>query len=198
MVALYQKKINQYEMTAQTTVIEFFNGGSDKTFFDTIRKTGTENLNRFVSDIWPSLQHNRYIRHEEFDYCLVDDTRVLLKVDYISQEPNGTLVITDWKTGIEQEENSINKLQMQVYALWAGKYFQKDITDIRCELAYLKTGSIIPYTCTVDDLQELQILITGEFRDMNRTYDSEEYPPKPGLFTCNDCAFKTICPGIKM
>ncbi|MDX8551984.1 PD-(D/E)XK nuclease family protein [Methanospirillum purgamenti] len=124
MVARYQKKINQYEMTAQTTVIEFFNGGSDKTFFDTIRKTWTENQNRFVSDIWPSLQHNRYIRHEGFDYCLVDNTRVLLKVDYISQEPDGTLVITDWKTGIEQEENSINKLQMQVYALWAGKYFR--------------------------------------------------------------------------
>jgi len=165
-----------YENTSRTTIAEFYNGAPDETFFDQIRETGVTQIHTFFSDLWPHIKGNIYIRHETFDKVLVDSTKVVLKVDYISQDPGGILIITDWKTGAEMEDSPINRLQMGVYVLWASEYFQKDPRDIRSELNFLSTGSIHPYLFTETDLDDIWALITDEFRIMNSTLNTKNSP----------------------
>jgi len=193
MISQYLKKVQMYENTSRTTIAEFYNGAPDETFFDQIRETGVTQIHTFFSDLWPHIKGNIYIRHETFDKVLVDSTKVLLKVDYISQDPGGILIITDWKTGAEMEDSPINRLQMGVYVLWASEYFQKDPRDIRSELNFLSTGSIHPYLFTDTDLDDIRALITDEFRIMNSTYEYEKFPRNPSSNHCIDCAFKAIC-----
>ena len=193
MVSQYLKKVQGYETTSRTTIAEFYNRAPDEFIFDQIRETGINMIQTFFSDIWPHIKDNVYIRHETFDQVLVDSTKVVLKVDFISQDPDGTLIITDWKTGAEMEDSSMNRLQMGVYVLWACEYFRKDPGDIRSELSYLSSGSIHPYYFTDADLDGIRVLITDEFRMMNSTYEYEQFPRQPNSNQCIDCAFKTIC-----
>jgi hypothetical protein len=113
---LYLKKTRLYENTARDTVTEYYNRSRDDTFFDQIRKTGVEQLENFFTKIWPEMKEYTYMRHEKFDRCMAGDTPVSLKVDLVSMMPDGSILITDWKTGHVRAEDPLHSLQMNVYA----------------------------------------------------------------------------------
>ncbi len=53
--------------------------------------------------------------------------------------PESTLILTDWKTEGDDDEDE-TELQMMAYVLWAKEYYKMSIDNIGTELVYLKTG----------------------------------------------------------
>ena len=107
--------------------------------------------------------------------------------------PDGTLVLTDWKTGRDDDEYE-TELQMMAYVLWAMQYYRMRPDDIRTELIFLKTGKVKPYSFFWEQLSELQEMIPKEFAAMNASYDYADFPARPSPRECLSCKFAEICP----
>ncbi|MDO8872455.1 MAG: hypothetical protein Q7V05_06970 [Methanoregula sp.] len=60
------------------------------------------------------------LRHEEYDHFPIGDTGVTVKVDFVRRMPDGTLVITDWKNGRDDDEYE-TELQIAAVQPWAGE-----------------------------------------------------------------------------
>jgi len=193
LIGLYLKKTRLYENTARDTVTEYYNRSRDDTFFDQIRKTGVEQLENFFTKIWPEMKEYTYMRHEKFDRCMAGDTPVSLKVDLVSMMPDGSILITDWKTGHVRAEDPLHSLQMNVYVLWACQFFQKDVEEITGQVVWLSTGTVRSYAFSSPDMDVIQDFITHEFMEMNRTYDIAGYPVNPDINHCISCEFQSIC-----
>ena len=71
------------------------------------------------------------------------DVRVTVKVDFAGRMPDGTLIITDWKTGWDDDDYE-SELQMATYVLWAKEYFTMNVDNIGTELVFLKTAQRNP------------------------------------------------------
>jgi len=194
----FVQRLEQYRKTAPDILTEFYNGiPLDDAFFDTIKEEGLEKLSMFFGVIWPQFKDLEYLKHEDFDKFKFDDVEVIVKVDYVSKTKTDVIVITDWKTGADNEEYE-NDLQIGTYVLWAMQYYQKDPSQIRSELAYLKTGTMRPYEFTTDILETIQKEIVEDYEMMNRSYEIEDYPSDPTPKKCIGCQFGTICPDSKV
>jgi CRISPR/Cas system-associated exonuclease Cas4 (RecB family) len=189
----FVKRVEQYRNTAIDTLTEFYNGLSDDAFFERVKSEGQEKIGMFFGVIWPQLKDLEYLKHEDFDRFKINDVEITVKVDYVSKTKNDIIVLTDWKTGADNEEYE-NDLQIGTYVLWAMQYYQKDPSQIRSELAYLKTGMMHPYEFSPNDLEQIRETIIDDFQKMNASYDIIEYPTSPSGRKCISCQFGTICP----
>jgi CRISPR/Cas system-associated exonuclease Cas4 (RecB family) len=190
----FTQRLEQYRKTAPDILTEFYNGvPSDDAFFDTTRDEGLEKISMFFGVIWPQFKDLEYLKHEDFDKFKINDVQVIVKVDYVSKTKTDVIVITDWKTGTDNEEYE-SDLQIGTYVLWAMEYYQKNSSQIRSELAYLKTGTMRPNEFTTDDLETIKKNIIDEYKIMNRSYEIEDYPTNPTPTKCISCQFGTICP----
>jgi len=194
----YTQRLGQYKDTARDVLTEFYNGiPYDDLFFERIRDEGLLKLDMFFGVIWPQFQDLEYLKHEEFDKFFIDDIEVVVKVDYVSKTKPDVIVITDWKTGADDEEYE-NDLQIATYFLWAMQYYKKAPSHIRSELAYLKTGAMRPYEFTFDDLDIIQGKIVDEYCMMNKSYEIVNFPPNPTPRKCIGCQFGTLCPASEV
>jgi CRISPR/Cas system-associated exonuclease Cas4 (RecB family) len=196
--AQFSNRLEQFRKTASDTLIESYNGLLlDDDFFNFVNEDGKEKIKMFFEVIWPQIKNLEYLKHEDFDKFKIGDVEVIVKVDYVSKTRTGLIVLTDWKTGADFEEYE-SDLQIGTYVLWAMQYYQKDVSDVRSELAYLKTGKMRPYAFNEDDLEKIKKKIVEDFRNMNRSYEIEDYPTDPNPKRCISCQFGTICPDSKM
>lgn len=76
-------------------------------------------------------------------------------MDFIGKMPDRTLVLTDWKTGRDDDEYE-SELRMAAYVLWAMQYYGKSPDDIRTGLVFLKTGETKPYAFFREQLCEVR------------------------------------------
>ena len=93
---------------------------------------------------------------------------------------NGTIVLTDWKTGTDNDEYE-TELQMAAYVLWAMQYYNKSPDEIKSELVFLKAGETKPYPFFEEQLCEIQETIKTDFEAMNVSYECEDFPARPVL-----------------
>ena len=107
--------------------------------------------------------------------------------------PDGTLILTDWKTGRDDDEYE-TELQMAAYVLWAKEYYQKSADEISTELVFLKTGATKPYAFFDEQLHEVLGLIPREFAIMNASYEYGDFPARPSQRECMSCRFAEVCP----
>ena len=190
----YTQRIEQYRKMAKKRLTEYFNGEPiDERFFDNIRTEGIDQISMFFGVIWPQLEDLDYLRHERFDRFMVGNVEVIVKVDYVSKTKDGIIVVSDWKTGTDNEEYE-NDLQIGLYALWAMETYEKEPEEIKSELIYLTTGKMRVYEFSIEDLEEIKRNIIKDFEDMNRTIDIEYFHPDPHPKKCLSCQFATICP----
>jgi CRISPR/Cas system-associated exonuclease Cas4 (RecB family) len=195
----FTNRLEQYRKTASDTILEYYNGLShDDEFFNYILEEGKEKIKMFFEVIWPQIKDLEYLKHEDFDKFKIGDVEVIVKVDYVSKTKTGLIVLTDWKTGADNNEEYESDLQIGTYVLWAMQYYQKNASDIRSELAYLKTGKMRPYAFSEDNLEEIKKKIVVNFQKMNRSYEIEDYPTDPNPKKCISCQFGSICPDSKM
>jgi CRISPR/Cas system-associated exonuclease Cas4 (RecB family) len=191
--AQFVQRVEQYRKTAIDTLIEFYNGlPADDAFFNRIRDSGQDKLSMFFGAIWPQVKDLEYLKHEDYDKFKIDDIEVIVKIDYVSKTRNDVIVITDWKTGTDNEACE-SDLQIGTYVLWAMQYYGIETAQIRSELAYLKTGMMHPYEFSLDDLEKIRVIILEDFRNINASYQISDYPALPEPKKCLSCQFGTIC-----
>jgi CRISPR/Cas system-associated exonuclease Cas4 (RecB family) len=192
--AQFIQRVEQYRNMARETLTEFYNGlPDDDPFFDRVQVEGQNKISTFFGVIWPQVKDLEYIKHEDYDKFRIHDVDVIVKVDYAGRTERDIIVITDWKTGVDNEEYE-SDLQIGTYVLWAMRYYEKDPAQIRSLLAYLKTGIIRPYEFSFDDLEKIKITILDDFEKMNFSYEIADYPALPAPKKCISCQFGTVCP----
>ncbi len=194
----FVQRVEQYRKTACDMITEFFNGlPKDDEFFDRIRAEGQDKISMFFGVIWPQLKDLEYLKHEDFDKFKINDVEVTVKVDYVSKTKNDIIVLTDWKTGQDNEEYE-SDLQIGTYVLWAMQYYQKTPIQIRNELAYLKTGMMRQTEFNDEVLETIRKKIVDDFEQMNLNYEMNNYPASPEPRKCISCQFGTVCPESKI
>lgn len=190
----YSRKIARYKTMAEEMLTEYRHGESVKeAFFTAIEESGKSCLNMFFESIWTDYQDRECLRHEEFDTFRIGDTEVTVKVDFVSKDNNGNIVITDWKTGGESDEYE-TELQMASYVIWAMQYYHKNPDEIKSELVFLKTGKTHPYAFFEDQLRDVEEKIKTDFEEMNTSYEYEDFPARPVPRECLSCRFAKVCP----
>jgi RecB family exonuclease len=189
----FSKKVLLYKNIGGETFTEYHNGGKiPDSFFTYIDENGKTCLQTFFGK-WPDYAARDCLRHEEFDHFKIGDAGVTVKVDFVGGMPDGTLVLTDWKTGRDDDEYE-TELQMAAYVLWAMQYYRKSSDDIRTELVFLKTGETKPYAFYWEQLVEIQEMIPRESGEMNAGYEYGDFVAKPSQRECLSCKFAEVCP----
>jgi RecB family exonuclease len=191
-IEAFSKKVSLYKGVCGETFTEYHNGDNiPNSFFDYIEQTGKTCLHTFFGK-WPDYAGRECLRHETFDHFTIGDVGVTVKVDFATKLPSGTLVLTDWKTGRDDDEYE-TELQMAAYVLWAMQYYRMRPDDIRTELVFLKTGKVKPYSFFWEQLFEIQEMIPKEFAKMNASHEYEDFPARPSQRECLGCRFAEVC-----
>jgi hypothetical protein len=192
-MSAFSKKVSLYKNIGGETFTEYHNGEKiTDSFFAAIEENGKTCLQTFFGK-WPGYHGRECLRHEEFDHFHIGDVEVTVKVDFIGKQPDGTLILTDWKTGRDDDEYE-TELQMAVYVLWANEYYRKSVNEISTELVFLKTGAMKPYAFYDEQLREVQEMILQEFTAMNASYEYGNFLTRPSQRECLSCRFAEVCP----
>jgi len=190
----YSLWVKQYQKKAKETLSEFFNGESlDNDFFNTIRIDGIDHIQTFFNVIWPQVKEFQYLRHEKFDRFHMGEVNVVVKVDYVCKSEDDTIILLDWKTGAYREDLKYD-IQLATYVIWAMRNYKTQPKKIKSELVYLNTGNIYPYDFSIDKLDEIKWKIKVNYREMNRTYEIDNFQPNPTKEKCHSCQFASVCP----
>jgi len=193
-VSAYSGKVARFKMMADEMFTEYRNGERvDTQFFSTIDESGRAYLDMFFEKIWPNYQGRECLKHEEFDHFRIGNFEITVKVDFVNRLQNGTIVLTDWKTGRDNDEYE-TEFQMATYVIWAMQYYQKRPDEIKSELVFLKSGETKSYPFFEERLHEVQDMITMDFDAMNASYEYEDFPARPVLRVCLSCRFARVCP----
>jgi CRISPR/Cas system-associated exonuclease Cas4 (RecB family) len=192
----YLKRLNAFQITADDMITEYFNGEKrDPAFFDSIRTSGVEMLDTFFKIVWPNLKPLEYLSHEQFDNFTIETVPVTVKLDYITKNNDGRLVLSDWKTGKERRESN---LQLGAYVLFAMQKYNKAPEDIFSEIIYLgSSGRNRPHSFSPDQLDEVKEIIISDFERMNASYEMDSFPADPSPKKCMNCPFASLCPDTR-
>lgn len=189
----FSKKVSLYKNIGGETFTEYHNGEKiPGTFYAAIDENGKTCLQTFFGK-WANYKNRECLRHEEFDHFSIGDVGVTVKVDFAGRMPDGTIVITDWKTG-RDDDNYETELQMSAYVLWAKEYYKVSADEIGTELVFLKTGATKPYAFFEEQLRDIQEMIPKEFAAMNGSYEYGDFPARPSQRECLSCKFAEVCP----
>ncbi|KUG15525.1 hypothetical protein ASZ90_014805 [hydrocarbon metagenome] len=83
---------------------------------------------------------------------------------------------------------------MATYVLWALQYYDKSLNEIESELIFLKTGEKKQFSFSEEQLQEIREIIKTESKEMNASYEYEDFPPMPFPRECLSCRYARVCP----
>lgn len=192
--AQYVQRLDQYRKTAKDTIVEYHNGlPVDEKSFDYARSDGLDKLGMFFGAIWPQLENLEYLRHEKFDKFQIDGIQCIIKADYVSKTQGDIIVVSDWKTGADNEEYE-SELQIGVYVLWALDYYETELSKVRSEMVYLTSGVMRPYEFDKSRLNAIEKQIVMEFGEMSESYEMSHFPPNPEPKKCLSCLFSVVCP----
>ena len=117
-------------------------------------------------------------------------------LDRIDRGPDGSLIITDYKTGKAPPERYAlgSFFALKIYALLIRQRLGETPSEIR--LMYLNGPTM--YRLEVDDKQldamdrQLRALWTA----IEKASQTDHFPPRPGNL-CNWCSFQDICPAMQ-
>ncbi|MFA4860977.1 RecB family exonuclease [Methanoregula sp.] len=192
----FSKKVSLYRDIGGETFTEYHNGEKiPSSFFSYIDANGKTCLQTFFGK-WPGYATRECLRHEQFDHFQIGDVGVTVKVDFVGKMPDGTLVLTDWKTGRDDDEYE-TELQMAAYVLWAQEYYKMSADEISTELVFLKTGATKPYRFYEEQLHDMQEMIPKEYAAMNASYEYGNFPARPSQRECLSCRFAEVCPDAR-
>jgi len=190
---VFMKKVSLYRGVGGETFTEYHNGEKiPDSFFTYIEENGKICLHTFFAK-WPEYAQRECLRHEQFDHFFIRDVGVTVKVDFAAKMPDGTIVLSDWKTGRDDDEYE-TELQMAAYVLWATEFYSRSADEIGTELVFLKTGATKPYAFFEEQLQNTSGKIAEEFAAMNASYEFGDFPARPSQRECMSCKFAEVCP----
>lgn len=116
-------------------------------------------------------------------------------LDRIDRTGDGSLVITDYKTGKAPPERYANGafFALKIYALLIRQQTGQTPAEVR--LLYLDGPTL--YRATIDDAQldAMERQLKALWERIEAALARDQFPPRPGVL-CNWCSFKDRCPAF--
>jgi CRISPR/Cas system-associated exonuclease Cas4 (RecB family) len=130
----------------------------------------------------------------------VGETEVLLRMDLAYREPDGRVVIVDWKTG--RGEGRFNEVQIAGYALYAAEQgWASEPEEITTELNYLVIPKAVRRAVTRQKIEDARRFIERSARDMRallvdpvlNVAREQDFPRIDRPQVCRRCNFRRLC-----
>jgi DNA helicase II / ATP-dependent DNA helicase PcrA len=123
--------------------------------------------------------------------CLPVKGRILKgSIDRIEQQPDGGLVVIDFKTGSSAgiTKNTIrDDIQMNLYCIAVQEIYGK--LPVRASLYYLKENKIVDYIPDEASIAAFRERVSG----MIDSVCAEEFVAKPSFLGCKRCDYRDLC-----
>ena len=114
-------------------------------------------------------------------------------LDRIDELPDGSLVITDYKSGKAPPERYALPafFALKIYALLVKKQLGRSPVEVR--LLYLNGPTMYRLPIEDQQLEAMDRQLRALWGAINQAIDRDHFPPRPGRL-CDWCSFKEICP----
>jgi DNA helicase-2/ATP-dependent DNA helicase PcrA len=157
---------------------------ADRYQHDLYERQGIAQLQAFLADpARPEVLHT-----EERFSVKIGETNLVGRIDRIDRGPDGTVIITDYKTGAPKSQvDADESLQLSLYALAA-----REKWGYRAEFLVfhnLEGNTAISTNRSDAQLAEAKLTVA----DIAMKIAAGEFAPKPG-FQCNSCTYRLLCP----
>ena len=151
---------------------------------------GTEQLKEFLGASRRS-PLPEVLQTEEFFEIKIGQTTVVGRIDRIDRQPNGQVVITDYKTGRPQiQEDADESLQLTIYALAAREKWNYQVGSLVFQNLQENTAVVTQRTASQLDEAKLKV------EDVAQKVAEGRFDPRPG-FHCTFCAYRSLCPATE-
>lgn len=149
-------------------------------------------IKHFFDYIWPRFYSHMYLTHEHTYHFQVSRYQVVIRPDLVTKDPQGRIVVTDWKTGAYREPE-FNSFQTAIYGLWAHTFFSLDPVDIITQTVNVKTGEIKIESYSEKKLVETSNEILRSIEEINNALEGDLVKPRPERSKCKSCKFLKLC-----
>lgn len=149
-------------------------------------------LGAFFDDHWPRYRELEILAFEELERFPVGDHPVWVSADLVVREPDGTVVLVDWKTG-RREGDAADSIQLTGYLLWAAERFGVPLGKLAGELVWLRSGRVDRTTRSPKQVQELREQIAVDAAAMLAIDDYAAVTASPDEGRCRRCNFLPLC-----
>lgn len=121
-----------------------------------------------------------------YSHRLRPDLKLIGRIDRAERSPQGSLIVTDYKTGKVKALEDKNQLLLYAYILEKNEQFP--VGEVR--YLYLEESKSIGFSPTQSDLNGLESLI---FDVADEIQSAKGFEARPGGH-CKECNFLEICP----
>lgn len=134
-----------------------------------------------------------------FDYFFHEGVKVFALIDLLYLDNDRNIVIVDWKTGKQNEED---REQLLVYLLYVMEKYNVPVEKVKGRVEYLLQGEHVEYTFTNEDIEHIRNRISLELNVINALLvDENNNIPKDKDtfimcdedFKCNKCKYRRLC-----
>lgn len=143
---------------------------------------------------------DRWLAVDELDHWLFEGTKIWVAVDFAYLDADGLVNLLDWKTGRERE---VDRVQMAVYALYAGEKWKAPPQRVRAGLVYLGAEGAprVEVASDGDALEACRAGIRGSIGAMRELLDDParnrgsvgRFPQREEREACARCPFRRPC-----
>lgn len=190
----FYKSVMQGQPMSQDELLAFFREDlasekiQDPYQHDLYQQQGIEQLKEFYAASSRGAVPNVLHTEEHFE-VKVGPTIVAGRIDRMDRLPNGSVVITDYKTGRpKSQEDADDSLQLSIYALAAKEKwgYRAD----RLIFYNLQENSSVATVRTESQLQDAR----NKVEDVAQSIAEGKFDPKPNFTSCHLCAYRSLCP----
>lgn len=134
-----------------------------------------------------------------FDYFFHEGVKVFALIDLLYLDNDRNIVIVDWKTGKQNEED---REQLLVYLLYVMEKYNVPVEKVKGRVEYLLQGEHVEYSFTNYDIEHIKNRISLEINVINALLvDENNNIPKDKDtfimcdedFKCNKCKYRRLC-----
>ncbi|MFD2670003.1 PD-(D/E)XK nuclease family protein [Marinicrinis sediminis] len=157
--------------------------------------------NFFQSKTWQDMTHqprSKVREIEKWDTFQLHETNVYVKMDMLYTIGEDQWIIVDWKTGNEDQFDD----QLLLYAMYVHETYEVPLSQIRCRVEYLSSGTSRELQPSADQLTRLSAKIEHDLQEMktclmdpalNIPRPITFFTPSPRPGRCKGCHFREIC-----
>lgn len=158
--------------------------------------------NFLLSDFWLNAQRlpvKDWLLLEDLQSFRLDDVTIWIRCDFAYRDPDGRVVIVDWKTG--RRPPKPRSSQLGCYGLFAVERWNLKPSDVRVVEMNLTRGRWAEAEISEEDLDRTREEIRrsiGEIRDLlidprNNRARAEDFAPAANRVSCSRCPYLEAC-----